>query len=117
MACDYFNKIQEITIISTMISLIKHISVLQAFRSQRDIQVPKSRANNITWIRVQCPRQRNSIDCGYFILRFMKETLLLDQIEIPSTYFEEFKCAHYSKDQLDELMEEWCQFIKELSIL
>ncbi|XP_058768650.1 uncharacterized protein LOC131642420 [Vicia villosa] len=28
-------------------------SVLQAFQSQRDIQVPKSRANNITWLRVQ----------------------------------------------------------------
>ncbi|XP_058766939.1 uncharacterized protein LOC131640562 [Vicia villosa] len=49
-------------------------TVLQAFRLQRDIQVPKNRANNITWIKVQ--------------------------------YFDEFKCAHYLKDQLDELMEE-----------
>ncbi|XP_058751142.1 uncharacterized protein LOC131624195 [Vicia villosa] len=117
MACDYFDKIQEITIIPTMIFLIKHIGVLQTFQPLRDIQVPKSRANNITWIRVQCHRQRNGIDCGYFILRFMKETLLLDRIEIPSTYFDEFKCAHYSKDQLDELMEECCQFIMELRIL
>ncbi|XP_058746912.1 uncharacterized protein LOC131619890 [Vicia villosa] len=93
------------------------IAVLQAFRSQRDIQVPKSRANNITWIRVQCPSQRNGIDCGYFILRFMKETLLLDLIEISSTYFDEFKRARYSKDQLDKLMEEWCQLIMELRIL
>ncbi|XP_058752304.1 uncharacterized protein LOC131625457 [Vicia villosa] len=29
------------------------IALLQAFRSQRYIQIPKSRANNITWIRVQ----------------------------------------------------------------
>ena len=29
------------------------ISVIQVFRSQRDIQVPKSKANNITWIRVE----------------------------------------------------------------
>ncbi|XP_058739233.1 uncharacterized protein LOC131611147 [Vicia villosa] len=27
-------------------------TVLQVFRSQRDIQVPKSRANNIAWLRV-----------------------------------------------------------------
>ena len=29
------------------------VRVIQIFRSQRNIQVPKSKANNITWIRVQ----------------------------------------------------------------
>lgn len=33
---------------------------------------------------VSCPRQRNDIDCGDFMLRLMKEILLLDRIEIPS---------------------------------
>ncbi|CAI8607967.1 unnamed protein product [Vicia faba] len=60
-------------------------TILQSFRAQRDIQVPRSRVNNISWIKMECPRQRNGVDCGYFMLRFMKETILLDRLEIPST--------------------------------
>ncbi|XP_058735867.1 uncharacterized protein LOC131607939 [Vicia villosa] len=46
---------------------------------------PKSKANNITWIRVE--------------------------------YFDDFKCATYSKSKLDELKEEWCQFMIELKVV
>ncbi|XP_058778657.1 uncharacterized protein LOC131652728 isoform X1 [Vicia villosa] len=56
---------------------------------------PHSKANNITWIRVECPEQRNEVGCGFYMLRFMKEILLLNQIEIPSKYFDDFKCATY----------------------
>ncbi|CAI8593493.1 unnamed protein product [Vicia faba] len=38
--------------------------------------------------------------------RVSSPTILLDRLEISSTYFEELNCAHYSKDQLDELMDE-----------
>ncbi|KAI5422124.1 hypothetical protein KIW84_045542 [Lathyrus oleraceus] len=35
---------------------------------------------------------------------------------IPTDYFEEFKCAFYTKDQVDEIKEEWCQFMIELNV-
>ncbi|KAI5428784.1 hypothetical protein KIW84_033693 [Lathyrus oleraceus] len=92
-------------------------TIIQTVRAQRKIQVPKRKANNITWNRVECPRQRNNIDCGYYTLRFMKETLLMDRTDIPSDYFDEYRCAYYSKDQLDEIKEELCQFIIELQVL
>ncbi|KAI5417066.1 hypothetical protein KIW84_041887 [Lathyrus oleraceus] len=92
-------------------------TIIQTVRAQRKIQVPKRKANNITWNRVECPRQRNKIDCGYYTLRFMKETLLMDRRDIPSDYFDEYRCAYYSKDQLDEIKEELCQFIIELQVL
>ncbi|XP_058732796.1 uncharacterized protein LOC131604360 isoform X2 [Vicia villosa] len=76
-------------------------TVIQVFRAQRGSQVPKSKANNITWIQVE----------------FMKEILLSNQIEIPSKYFDDFKCATYSKSKLDELKEEWCQFMIELKVV
>ncbi|XP_058782549.1 uncharacterized protein LOC131657059 isoform X1 [Vicia villosa] len=92
-------------------------TVIQVFRAQRGSQVPKSKANNITWIRVECPGQRNAVDCGFYMFQFMKEILLSNQIEIPSKYFDDFKCATYSKSKLDELKEEWCQFMIELKVV
>ncbi|XP_058763630.1 uncharacterized protein LOC131637085 [Vicia villosa] len=92
-------------------------TIIQVFRAQRGSQVPKSKANNITWIQVECPGQRNEVDCGFYMLQFMKEILLSNQIEIPSKYFDEFKCATYSKSKLDELKEEWCQFMIELKVV
>ncbi|KAI5430633.1 hypothetical protein KIW84_035009 [Lathyrus oleraceus] len=86
-------------------------TVLQAFRAQRDIQTSRRGANSITWIKVACPQQRNQIDCGYFMLRFMRDTLALGRLKIPTDYFDEFKCAFYTKDQVDEIKEEWCQFM------
>ncbi|KAI5427953.1 hypothetical protein KIW84_033101 [Lathyrus oleraceus] len=73
-------------------------------------------ANSITWIKVACPQQRNQIDCGYFMLRFMRDTLALGRLKIPTDYFDEFKCAFYTKDQVDEIKEEWCQFMIKLNV-
>ncbi|XP_058777833.1 uncharacterized protein LOC131652075 [Vicia villosa] len=92
-------------------------TVIQVFRAQRGSQVPKSKANNITWIQVEYPGQRNEVDCGFYMLQFMKEILLSNQIEIPSKYFDDFKCATYSKSKLDELKEEWCQFMIGLKVV
>ncbi|XP_050890612.1 uncharacterized protein LOC127096028 [Lathyrus oleraceus] len=58
---------------------------IKVFRSQRQARVPRTKSSNITWIKVQCPLQRNGIDCGYFVMRFMREIINMNQIEIPIT--------------------------------
>ncbi|XP_058779249.1 uncharacterized protein LOC131653180 [Vicia villosa] len=83
---------------------------IQVFRSQRDAQVSRTKSNNITWIQVQCPQQRNSYDCGYFVLRYMKEILQANQLEIPLTYLDEFRATAYPKLKLEEIKEDLCQF-------
>ncbi|XP_058775217.1 uncharacterized protein LOC131649473 [Vicia villosa] len=83
---------------------------IQIFRSQRKARVSRSRSSNITWIKVECAQQRNNIDCGYFVLRFMKEILHLNLIEILITYFDEYKCALFTKNQLEEIKEELCEY-------
>ncbi|XP_058749492.1 uncharacterized protein LOC131622473 [Vicia villosa] len=83
---------------------------IQVFRSQRDAQVSRTKSNNITWIKVQCPQQRNSSDCGYFVLRFMKEILQANQLEIPLTYLDEFRAAGYPRLKLEEIKEDLCHF-------
>ncbi|KEH15719.1 Ulp1 protease family, carboxy-terminal domain protein [Medicago truncatula] len=65
----------------------------------------------------QCPRQENGIDCGYFVMRFMKEILISKLNEIPKLYIDDFKCVTYSKDKLREIQEEWCQFMLDLKVI
>ncbi|WJX73165.1 hypothetical protein P8452_56977 [Trifolium repens] len=89
--------------------------ILQKFRSLRGARVQRSKLNNISWIRIQCPRQCNSIDCGYFVMRFMKEIVISNQNVIPVSYFDDFKCPTYSKDKLTEIKEEWSQISKSTS--
>ncbi|CAI8602404.1 unnamed protein product [Vicia faba] len=86
---------------------------IQIFRSQRDAQVPRSKSSNITWIKVQCLLQNNDVDCEYFCLRFMKEILHKNQVEIPSTYFDDLYTMSYTKVQVEEVKEEICQFYVE----
>ena len=45
----------------------------------------KQKSNNITWISIKCPRQTNNIDCGYYVLRFMKEIVEKNKTIIPET--------------------------------
>ncbi|KAI5413406.1 Phosphatidylinositol/phosphatidylcholine transfer protein sfh6, variant 2 [Lathyrus oleraceus] len=44
------------------------------FRSKKNYRNWK----DITWVRVQCPQQNNSIDCGFFVLRFMRDIIALN---------------------------------------
>ncbi|WJX11485.1 hypothetical protein P8452_02096 [Trifolium repens] len=63
--------------------------------------------NKIKWHKIQCPRQRNAIDCGYFIMRFMKEVIMEYPNTIPDDYFHRHRHPTYSKEKLDEVKEEW----------
>ncbi|KAK2351830.1 ubiquitin-specific protease [Trifolium repens] len=73
--------------------------------------VAKSNLNRITWIRIECPQQTNTTDCGYFVMRFMKEIVMQYPKKIPDKYFDEYKCRTYSKDKLDEVKDEWAEYM------
>ncbi|XP_058755277.1 uncharacterized protein LOC131628454 [Vicia villosa] len=105
------NPIREV--VYYMDSLHNGPSTYEAMKKMVDtaIQVFRAQRGN------QCPGQRNEVDCGFYMLRFIKEILLMDRIEIPSKYFDEFKRAYYSSSQLDGLKEDWCKFMIELKII
>ncbi|RHN46180.1 hypothetical protein MtrunA17_Chr7g0239401 [Medicago truncatula] len=73
----------------------------------------KSKSSIIPWIEIKCPMQTNGIDCGYFVMRFMKEIILANQDMIPENYFGDYKCKTYSKDKLVEVEEDWATFMVE----
>ncbi|KAI5398758.1 hypothetical protein KIW84_064221 [Lathyrus oleraceus] len=81
------------------------------FRSKKNYRNRK----DITWVRVQCPQQNNSVDCGFFVLRFMRDIIALNRIDIPKMYFDEYKS--YSRAHLDEMKDELCQFIIDQRII
>ncbi|WJX29829.1 hypothetical protein P8452_18431 [Trifolium repens] len=55
-----------------------------------------------THVPEKCSRQRNSIDCGYFVMRFMKEVVMEYPNKIPDNYFDGHKCPSYSMEKHDE---------------
>ncbi|XP_058726468.1 uncharacterized protein LOC131597820, partial [Vicia villosa] len=76
------------------------------------VKVPKvSKSKKISWSKIRCPRQINSIDCGYFVMRFMKEVIVQNEIMIPVNYFPDHKCHTYSMDKLTEIKEDWATYM------
>lgn len=80
-------------------------TALKVFRAQRGATMSKQKSNNITWIPIKCPRQTNNIDCGYYVLRFMKEIVEKNKTIIPETYFDN-SSPSYSEEDLMELKED-----------
>ncbi|KEH16812.1 Ulp1 protease family, carboxy-terminal domain protein [Medicago truncatula] len=71
----------------------------------------KSKSSIIPWMKIKCPMQTNGIDCGYFVMQFMKEIILANQDMIPENYFGDYKCKTYSKDKLVQVEEDWATFM------
>ncbi|KAL8128670.1 hypothetical protein V2J09_017825 [Rumex salicifolius] len=61
---------------------------------------------NTQWLLIECPRQPNAIDCGYYILRYMREIITQRTLTIPIKYFASSP-SPYTSNQLDEIREEW----------
>ncbi|KAK4851631.1 hypothetical protein QYF36_016976 [Acer negundo] len=65
---------------------------------------------NMPWKTIQVPRQPGSVDCGYYVLRFMK-----DIIADPSLLTRNFHGKdRYSKEEIDEVRCEWIAFVSNL---
>ncbi|WJX92412.1 hypothetical protein P8452_74058 [Trifolium repens] len=88
----------------------KFNNALQIYHALSQTKASKSKLK-ITWKTIKCPRQTNGIDCGYFVMRFMKELVMRYPNKIPENYFEEHKCRTYSKDKLHEVKEEWADYM------
>ncbi|XP_021836618.1 uncharacterized protein [Spinacia oleracea] len=70
---------------------------------QNQIGAAKKMKKNTTWSKIQCPRQTNNVDCGYYVLRFMREIVNHNQSQIPEKYFSDCLWPNYSTEQIDEV--------------
>ncbi|XP_057415079.1 uncharacterized protein LOC130709958 isoform X2 [Lotus japonicus] len=63
------------------------------------------------WNTIKCPAQTNYIDCGYYVLSFLKEIIAHKKSTIPQAYFSDCQFGFYDEDQLNEIKEEWATYV------
>ncbi|KAJ1396696.1 Ulp1 protease family, C-terminal catalytic domain [Sesbania bispinosa] len=79
-------------------------------RKMFDNAIKIYRANKGT----KCPIQDNGSDCGYYVLRYMKEILLCsEEGVIPHEYFHTYSFEKHSTEHIDEVKQEWCRYVLE----
>ncbi|XP_057446870.1 uncharacterized protein LOC130738749 [Lotus japonicus] len=59
----------------------------------------------------QCPRQTNNVDCGYYVMKFMKDIITHRQLMISTKYFEDCQFNSYDGEQLHEVKDEWAAYV------
>ncbi|XP_057418611.1 uncharacterized protein LOC130712814 [Lotus japonicus] len=59
----------------------------------------------------KCLRQTNSVDCRYYVMKFMKDIITHQQLVIPTKYFEDCQFVSYNEEQLREVKDEWAAYV------
>ncbi|XP_057248566.1 uncharacterized protein LOC130590365 [Beta vulgaris subsp. vulgaris] len=73
--------------------------------------VKKLKKNPVRWNKIQCPRQAlGSKDCGYYVCRYMIETIASKRQLIPDKYFPGIPST-YSQEMIDELRDMWVDYL------
>ncbi|XP_059589719.1 probable ubiquitin-like-specific protease 2A [Vitis vinifera] len=74
------------------------------------ISAKKTSKREPSWQLVQCPRQEGGFECGYFVMRFIKEIIFYPTI-IASKFGDK---KTYSQVEFDEIRGEWATFVLQL---
>ncbi|KAI3870043.1 hypothetical protein MKX03_017913 [Papaver bracteatum] len=61
------------------------------------------------WYNIKCPKQKNSVESGFYIMKFMRE--IIDE-PIMFTKSEPFSKSTYEQDEIDEERLEWIQTVE-----
>ncbi|XP_021759370.1 uncharacterized protein LOC110724258 [Chenopodium quinoa] len=78
---------------------------------QNQVVGSKKVKKSTTWSKIQCPRQTNGVDFGYYVLRFMRDIIAHNQPQIPEMYFSDCLWPNYSTEQIDEVKTELARHI------
>ncbi|KAJ1387224.1 Ulp1 protease family, C-terminal catalytic domain [Sesbania bispinosa] len=89
-------------------------TAINIYHANKGTKVSKIKFSNIKWMKIKCLIQDNGSDCGYYVLRFMREILLCSQEGvIQHAYFPTYRFEKYSPEQIEEVKQEWCRYIFE----
>ncbi|KAJ1389742.1 Ulp1 protease family, C-terminal catalytic domain [Sesbania bispinosa] len=93
-------------------------NAIKIYRANKGTKVTKIKFTNIKWMKIKCPIQDNGSDCGYYVLRFMREILhCSEEGVIPHEYFPAYRSDKYSTEQIEEVKQEWCRYVFENIII
>ncbi|RVW84609.1 hypothetical protein CK203_048117 [Vitis vinifera] len=65
-----------------------------------------------TWVKVVCPRQPGSVECGYYVMRCMKE-IIANPNQLTSKFWEK---KSYSEMEINEVRSDWVMLVTQLII-
>ncbi|KAI3949450.1 hypothetical protein MKX01_000098 [Papaver californicum] len=67
------------------------------------------RRSSPIWYNIKCPKQKNSVECGFYVMKFMREI-----IDDPNmfTRSEPFPKSTYKQSEIDEVRLEWIQTVE-----
>ncbi|KAL9447767.1 hypothetical protein AB3S75_015275 [Citrus x aurantiifolia] len=80
--------------------IVVYMSGIRMFLAKKGQQMKK---NNLKWNDVKVPMQIGNVECGYYVMRFMKE-IITDQ-SILCTKFNEKDT--YNEDEINEIHFDW----------
>ncbi|KAA0058950.1 uncharacterized protein E6C27_scaffold98G001330 [Cucumis melo var. makuwa] len=86
---------------------IKYVTnmALTIFQSQKNLKKTKK---TTFWKAVKCPLQVGTVECGYYVMRYMREILSKDTSIITDAIDTR---NSYSQLELDEVRVEWAEFL------
>ncbi|KAB2625552.1 ubiquitin-like-specific protease ESD4 [Pyrus ussuriensis x Pyrus communis] len=80
---------------------------LKMFKAQKGIKGRK----NINWKVVQCPLQEGTVECGYYVMKYMKEIVDDPNCSIITKFKEK---ATYTQQEIDALRIEWAEYVDDI---
>ncbi|KAL0556001.1 hypothetical protein IC582_004505 [Cucumis melo] len=70
-----------------------------------------SNKKKLVWRIIKCPKQGGIVECGYYVMRFMRDIILSSNRTIIEVM--EGSTSTYSQDDLDVVRTEWAKFVNE----
>ncbi|KAJ1396288.1 Ulp1 protease family, C-terminal catalytic domain [Sesbania bispinosa] len=86
-------------------------NVIITYRTSRRVKVNRTKMHQSTWVNVQCPKQMNVIDCGYYVGLFVGDILQHGQTKIPANYLPKSRCPTFPDSKIQEFIREWCAYL------
>ncbi|XP_021764031.1 ubiquitin-like-specific protease 1 isoform X1 [Chenopodium quinoa] len=94
-----------------IISDLQDIVNTALFQFQSDREITTKLKMNTKWLKIKCPQQPNCINCGHYVMRFMKEIISHTRTQIPENYFSDCQFPKYDQEQIDEVRIHWVRYV------
>lgn len=62
------------------------------------------------YVDVQCPQQEGGTECGYFVMKYMHDIVMLYQKDPNSNWNVCLASKSYTKKEINEIRELWAKF-------
>ncbi|KAI5313246.1 hypothetical protein L3X38_042420 [Prunus dulcis] len=74
--------------------------------------IARARRKAVIWKTLSgTPKQPNSVECGYYVMRFMRDIIMDPSLAFEKNYAKGNQEAPYPQEAIDEVRNEWAEFV------